>query len=1145
MAVKSYDEFLKWFQGLTAQQQQNFRNMTQNDATIQGYLQQYDKSNTVYTPNTTNQVMQSSLPTNSFWDTWGASNSQQYTGQGVTSAGNYNYNPNLKTNSLQNWSLTFWTNAESVESRTPWYLEQRNNAIANALYNEWKTDENSVRNYLNTFDDFRAYDQLGQDNTVTAIMKRMWTMQSLANQGKATSGADLNNMIQNEIMDYYNKSKEWYSNLMWWGANYYDNFWDAVNGKLKEAYWIEDLNAFKERYPDQYESLVKYLETIEPSRNATDPNERQMLDGKLQAIIGTWVWAGSDISKLKVLESSIMSKFVNPEQVKKDAENVIKLQTEWKSTKDIANQMWMSEDQVQQLILLANWLDSKAWEYYQLTDKASKDITEPYDTKIARLEEEKKIALDRANRNVDWLKQDYDTNYERQTKQNQINIDNAHFIASMTWYWFSDWWIRWLQYTNEQAKNILDDLTKNYDRNSQEMADGIADIIRNWQWNNEDLTKACEDALNNAKNTYVSNQLAITQQYWTVWLQAQQQFANNVQSFIDQVQNIYDSWLQRQQNNLTNLINNVANLNALASNNLLLRQQRIAQFQSESMNLNRNQLQSLASQLWMDPNNYQELVNYQAQAVANELNWYVPWAWMYFQQEIQSQLDQWYTPMQAMNNIMNSDDFKAMTQSSGWDSWAMNWWIMYNKNTGEYMDLSWNTWNKLNDNTLYNPATWQTMSIDWLSWISWWVTGTGIQSVQEWLQNFVNQHQIWSTWGQCWKFVNDYLQSLWLQRIFTDPITDKTGAINTEKWYIPQVWDIAVMDSPSAPEYGHVAIVTGVTQDEKGNYKITTLESNKKWEESVFTRTFTPSTAKNNSNYVYWYYHPEVQGNSNNYISDYDINTATMRIGRMAYGSNISNSESERVQKVLMDWANMWKSQTEILYDVLWMRINNNQDKAEPFIDLMIQNSDENWLKAYNVQGFADFINKWKLVEAMNLVEQWVAKVRWNNFVNDMAWYENWAKYAYEKWNDLIDMIQKESNKLWIVAGNVNKWKNKFTHDEDFQKISSAIVNYVTDWRHEMLGSATTETELKMIDDLLPSVTDNPFNAITKIQEFQDYRLRKLNATRWNLYLPSLDETTLLNKNSRLNLYMWNYYPKTNWNLVWDTEIDLSLARTK
>jgi hypothetical protein len=40
--------------------------MTQNDATIQGYLQQYDKSNTVYTPSTTNKVMQSSQPTGAF-----------------------------------------------------------------------------------------------------------------------------------------------------------------------------------------------------------------------------------------------------------------------------------------------------------------------------------------------------------------------------------------------------------------------------------------------------------------------------------------------------------------------------------------------------------------------------------------------------------------------------------------------------------------------------------------------------------------------------------------------------------------------------------------------------------------------------------------------------------------------------------------------------------------------------------------------------------------------------------------------------------------------------------------------------------------------------------------------------------------------
>jgi hypothetical protein len=55
--------------------------------------------------------------------------------------------------------------------------------------------------------------------------------------------------------------------------------------------------------------------------------------------------------------------------------------------------------------------------------------------------------------------------------------------------------------------------------------------------------------------------------------------------------------LTRQQQNLTNLITNVSNINALEAQNLTMRNAKIQQFQAESMNLNRNQLQSLADQL--------------------------------------------------------------------------------------------------------------------------------------------------------------------------------------------------------------------------------------------------------------------------------------------------------------------------------------------------------------------------------------------------------------------------------------------------------------------------------------------------------------------------------------------------------------------
>jgi hypothetical protein len=62
----------------------------------------------------------------------------------------------------------------------------------------------------------------------------------------------------------------------------------------------------------------------------------------------------------------------------------------------------------------------------------AKDITEPYDTQLARLDEEKKIALERANRQVDRLTEDFNTTLERQKQQNDINAHNADAIAGRT-----------------------------------------------------------------------------------------------------------------------------------------------------------------------------------------------------------------------------------------------------------------------------------------------------------------------------------------------------------------------------------------------------------------------------------------------------------------------------------------------------------------------------------------------------------------------------------------------------------------------------------------------------------------------------------------------------------------------------------------
>lgn len=84
---------------------------------------------------------------------------------------------------------------------------------------------------------------------------------------------------------------------------------------------------------------------------------------------------------------------------------------------------------------------------------------------------------------------------------------------------------------------------------------------------------------------------------------------------------------------------------------------------------------------------------------------------------------------------------------------------------------------------------------------------------------------------QCGKFVNDYLQKMGIERLFTDPITEKKKYINSDT---PKVWSVVIMDSESKPEYGHVGIVVGY-DDKSGKIKI--LQSNKAGEEEIFVST--------------------------------------------------------------------------------------------------------------------------------------------------------------------------------------------------------------------------------------------------------------------------------------------------------------------
>ena len=93
------------------------------------------------------------------------------------------------------------------------------------------------------------------------------------------------------------------------------------------------------------------------------------------------------------------------------------------------------------------------------------------------------------------------------------------------------------------------------------------------------------------------------------------------------------------------------------------------------------------------------------------------------------------------------------------------------------------------------------------------------------------------TWGQCAKFVNDYLEKIWVGRYFgTESAEERASRCNSNT---PKVWTIAVFDYnhyTDGKNYGHVAIVTKVNED----WSFVVKESNFPSWEKIGTRTIQP-----------------------------------------------------------------------------------------------------------------------------------------------------------------------------------------------------------------------------------------------------------------------------------------------------------------
>ena len=104
------------------------------------------------------------------------------------------YNADITTADL-NPDYQYWWLAQQQESIEQWYIANRNDNIASALYNEWKRSIEDVANYLNQQKWFQNSTEEQRQNTINSVWKRIGDIDS-QNQISDTEQVELNESPQ-------------------------------------------------------------------------------------------------------------------------------------------------------------------------------------------------------------------------------------------------------------------------------------------------------------------------------------------------------------------------------------------------------------------------------------------------------------------------------------------------------------------------------------------------------------------------------------------------------------------------------------------------------------------------------------------------------------------------------------------------------------------------------------------------------------------------------------------------------------------------------------------------------------------------------------------------------------------------------------
>jgi surface antigen len=395
-----------------------------------------------------------------------------------------------------------------------------------------------------------------------------------------------------------------------------------------------------------------------------------------------------------------------------------------------------------------------------------------------------------------------------------------------------------------------------------------------------------------------------------------------------------------------------------------------------------------------------------------------------------------------------------------------------------------------------------------------------------------------SMWWQCWAFVNDYLQSMWLDRMFIDPIDAKKAVMNSDT---PTIWSVAVIDwsdNPNATlaqqKYWHVGIVTAINKD----WTVTLKQSNKKWDELVFTSNYKTSQ-------ISWYFDPtkasETPSKWKEIMWSLWLPVSYERSVKNFVPATLMNSEIElkQLNETIKSMYKWWVAEEDAALYFMWFNIKDEANKWLAKELVAVWRSLPEDMQQSFVKSISDFMNSgnidWALRKAEQTAMNYAKKIEWGNFMSESS-----VKTAVQRSNDIYSYVSWLKNSpIWVAQWTMQKWLGKLKGKEA-QTIQTQITQAVAQMRNQLLWSAVTPSEQAFLAPLIPDLNDTPANFMIKLNNLKNAPLQQYNNIRTTYWLPALDEDSLLNFKNRVNLYRWGWItedvqPKTQtwWGDTW------------